>query len=335
MPISDLVIQQAAMSVGVHTKISSHIHCTPLLLSRSSQSPADNKTPQTKLYFKTENFQYTGSFKLRGALSKLSTLPTTMPVITASSGNHGIACAFAAQRTGHELTVVLPENVVQEKHSRISALGAATILTPGDAEQAEQHAIHLSQQQGMKYISPYNDPDIIAGQGTIAVELIKQLPDIDNVFISMGGGGLISGIGSVLKAHSPAIKIIGVSAVNSAALAASIEAGRVVETTHLDTLADGCAGGVCDNTITLPLASEVIDSAVYCTEDQIVEALCELAWEEKMLVEGAAALALAAYNANTSAYMGKNNVVLLCGANFDRTLISKVISPGQTFNTID
>ena len=326
MPPSKLIINQAALTNQVYPQIKQKLNCTPLLLSRKYQTPRAAQDTKTSLYFKTENFQFTGSFKLRGALAKLSTLDTESPVITASSGNHGIACAFAAKQTGHSLTVVLPENVVKKKHDHITELGAKTILTPGDAERAEQHALALAEQQRMNYISPYNDRAVIAGQGTIALELLEQLPTIDNLFIAMGGGGLISGIGSVFKCHSPDTKIIGVSATASAALAASMEAGLVVETSHFDTLADGCAGGVIAESITLPLAMQVVDDVVYCSEAQIATALYELAWDEQMLVEGAAAMALAAFNADTTAYEGKNNVVLLCGANFDRTKISTIIN---------
>lgn len=326
MSPSRLVTDQTAESVRIHKQIQPHLNRTPLLLSRLYQTGSSEQTKPTRLYFKTENFQYTGSFKLRGALSKLSTLNTDSPVITASSGNHGIACAFAAKTTGHGLTVVLPENVVKEKHDQIAALGATIILNPGDAERAEQHALLLAEQQGMNYISPYNDTAVIAGQGTIALELLEQCPDIDNVFVSMGGGGLISGIGCVLKARSPNTKIIGVSATASAALAASMKAGHIVETNHTDTLADGCAGGVHPDTITLQLAMQVVDEVVHCSEAQISNAIRSLAWDEQMIVEGAAAMALAAFQADPAAYEGKNNVVLLCGANFDQTKIADIIS---------
>ena len=160
---------------------------------------------------------------------------------------------------------------------------------------AEKKARLLAQTGEFEYISPYNDYDIIAGQGTIGLELLEQLPNIDNVYISMGGGGLISGIGSVIKYHSPTTKIIGVSAINSGALAASIKLGSVCETAHFDTLADGCAGGIDEGTLTLPIATEVTDSVIECTEEQIVEAIKILAWNENLMVEGSAALALAGF----------------------------------------
>jgi threonine dehydratase len=276
------------------------------------------------VHFKTENFQHTGSFKLRGALSKLTMLDTKTPVITASSGNHGIACSHAAMTTGHQLTVVLPENVARAKLAKIHSYGTKTILFPGDSGQAEQHAQMLAA-QGYVYVSPYNDPWVMAGQGTIGLELLEQLPQIDNIFIAMGGGGLISGVGSVIKATSPQTRVIGVSASNSAALAASIRAGRVVEVAHHDTLADGCAGGMDDDAITLPIARAIVDELIDCSEDQIAVALRHIAWSEKMLVEGAAALALAPLLDGSERWAGQTNVVLLCGANFDDRVIGPIV----------
>ena len=271
----------------------------------------------TGLFYKTENFQTTGSFKLRGATAKLTSLPTDRPVITASTGNHGIACSLAAQKTGHDLTVVVPENTIAEKREKIESYGTRLIIEGSDGVLAENHARALAKAEGHIYVSPYNDAEVIAGQGTIGLELLDQLPRIDNLFISMGGGGLISGIGAVIKAMSPDTRIIGVSATNTAALAASIKVGKIVETEHLDTLADGVAGGVDAGSLTLSMASEVIDEVVHIDEDSIAEALKVLAWTENMIVEGAAALALAPFLSTPEQFAGQVSVVLLCGANYD------------------
>ena len=319
MTASSSVLEQAALSVAAHRRIKPWLTPTPCIRSRQSFDDA------TELHYKAENFQQTGSFKFRGALSKLTSLSTEVPAITASSGNHGLALATAAQMTCHELTVVLPETVAKEKLSLIQALGVETILHSNDAGLAEQHAQVLATKQGKVYVSPYNDPQVIAGQGTIALELLEQLPRLDVVYISMGGGGLISGMGSVLKAFSPQTRVVGVSAVNSAALAASIRAGSVVDVTHSDTLADGCAGGIDADSITLPLGTEVIDELVDCSEEQIADGIRHLAWNEKMLVEGSAGLALAAWQADT-ARTDKVSAVVLCGANFDRDRIAPILA---------
>jgi threonine dehydratase len=190
---------------------------------------------------------------------------------------------------------------------------------------AEKQAQHLAASQGYRYISPYNDLDIIAGQGTIGLEILEQCKQADNIFVAMGGGGLISGIGSVMKAFSPRTKIFGVSATNSKALAESMAAGRVVETEHLDTLADGVAGGMELDSITLPLAMSVIDQVIECDETEIRTALKTLAFNENLIVEGSAALALAGYNKVTEAVAGQTSILVLCGANLSRDFVLKEI----------
>jgi len=320
MTVSPAVLHQAALCVSAHRRIKPYLPQTPCIASRQTFSD------DTSLFFKAENFQRTGSFKYRGALSKLTSLGTDTPVITASSGNHGLALSTAATMTGHKLTVILPTTVAKEKLQKIEALGVDVILHSDDAGMAEQHAQTLAGQQGKVYVSPYNDENVIAGQGTLALELLEQLPNLDAVFVSIGGGGLISGIGSVIKAYSPNTRVIGVSASNSAELAASIRAGKSVSVEHSPTLADGCAGGVDQDSLTLQLGREVIDELVDCSEDDIADGVRALAWEEKMLVEGSAGLALAPWRAARSKYAGLTSAVVLCGANFDKDVIAPVIS---------
>ncbi len=307
--MTDIITASAARSVQARRRIRAHIYETPLLPARHGHGG--------NLWFKAENFQLTGSFKIRGAASVMTAGASSQPLITASSGNHGIASARAAQSLGRRLTVVLPESVVPEKLAKIRAYGVDVVLHGADAGLAEQHAQALARESGARYISPYNDLDVIAGQGTIGLELLDQAVQIDNVFIAMGGGGLISGIGAVIKAFSPATRIIGAAAAASQALALSIAAGRVVDCPHHDTLADGVAGGIDDGTLTLPLASAVTDTIVTCNEAEILQALRGLAQDENMLVEGAAALAMAAFTKMGAAVAGQTNVVLLCGGNFD------------------
>jgi threonine dehydratase len=305
--MSDLITASAARSVQARRRIRPLIYETPLLPARTGQG----------LVFKAENFQLTGSFKVRGAASIMSAVTSDQALVTASSGNHGIASARAAQSLGRSLTVVLPEGVVPEKLARIRSYGVNVVLHGAEAGLAEQHARRLAQSMGARYVSPYNDADVIAGQGTIGLELLEQAGQIDTVFIAMGGGGLISGIGSVIKAFSPSTRIIGAAAEASQALALSMQAGRVVECDHFDTLADGVAGGIDEGTLTLPLATAVTDEVVTCTEAEILQALRLLAQQENMLVEGAAALAMAAFLKRGGGKPGQTNVVLLCGGNFD------------------
>jgi threonine dehydratase len=319
--MNSIVLESAARSVQARRRIRDYVYQTPLLPSRQVGS----ETGST-VFFKAENFQLTGSFKIRGAASKMTSLGIERSVITASSGNHGIGAAQAASLIGQKLTVVLPETVAQAKLQRIRAFNVDVILHGAETGLAELHAQKEAAARDLVYVSPYNDAEIIAGQGTIGLEMLEQADRIDNVFIAMGGGGLVSGIGSVLKSFSPHTRVFGVSALNSAALAASMTAGRIVETEHLDTLADAVAGGVDEDSMTLPLSLAVIDEVVTCTEAEIGAALKDMAVKENQLVEGAAALALAGFYKVADRCRGQNNVVLLCGANFDRERIMAVVN---------
>ncbi|MBQ0823881.1 pyridoxal-phosphate dependent enzyme [Microvirga terrae] len=319
--MNSIVLETAARSVQARRRIRPHIFETPLLPSRQI-----GRETGSSVYFKAENFQLTGSFKIRGAASKMTSLGLDRGVITASSGNHGIATAQAASSIGQVLTVVLPETVSQAKLERIRSFNVNVILHGAESGLAELHAQQEAASHGLVYVSPYNDPEVVAGQGSIGLELLEQADSIDNVFVSMGGGGLIGGIGSVLKSFSLRTRIFGVAAQNSAALAAAIEAGRVVETEHLDTLADGVAGGMDEDSITLPLALSVIDGVVACTEAEIAGALRDLAFKENQIVEGAAALALAGFLKVAERCRGQTNIVVLCGANFDREKIFSILN---------
>lgn len=318
--MADNVLQIAASAVQARSRISKHIYKTPLIPARVA-----GKANGANVLFKAENFQLTGSFKIRGATSKLSIHPADGNLITASSGNHGIGAASAAKTLSRKLTVVVPHSVVPAKLAKIKSFGANVILAGDDPGQAEQHAQRLAASENYTYVSPYNDAGVIAGQGTIALEILEQSDKVDNVFVAMGGGGLISGIGSVIKAFSPHTKVYGVSAISSKALAESMAAGHVVETEHKSTVADAVAGGIDDDTITLPLAISVIDQVVECDEEEIKAALKALAFEENMIVEGSAALALAGFNKVAESLANQTSVVVLCGANYDQGIIKSII----------
>ena len=307
---------------AARTSFYAHGFKTPLIASKSMGSVLE-----CDLWFKAEQFQRTGSFKFRGAYNKLSAATGKVSFVTASSGNHGIACATAAKLLQRELIVFLPENVSPTKRSRIEQLGVAVKIAGTESGETERIAMDYAvEQQNTQYISPYNDADIIAGQAIVGLELLEQLPRVDNVFIALGGGGLVSGIGSVIKAIRPDARIIGVSAENSAELDACWRAGRHVATEHKDTLADGVAGGVDPQSITIEIASEVIDDCIACNEDEIAEQIRVLAFEESMLVEGSAALALAGLVQQRERFAHKSNIVVLCGGNFDTSKIAPLLS---------
>lgn len=315
------IFETAASVVQARDRIRQHIYLTPLVPARTA-----GKANGANILFKAENFQLTGSFKIRGAMSKMSVYSGDKTLITASSGNHGIAAAYASKALSRSLTVVLSQKVVQKKLEAIKSYGADVILYGDEPGSAEKHARKLGAEGAYTYVSPYNDADIIAGQGTIGLEILEQCQRVDNVFVAMGGGGLISGIGAVIKAFSPRTKVYGVSATNSKALQASMVAGHVVETEHLNTLADGVAGSIDVDTITLPLALAVIDEVVECNEEEIAAALKSLAFEENMIVEGSAALALAGFNKAAGDLANQTSVVVLCGANYDHDTIKDIIS---------
>ncbi|KAL0939963.1 threonine dehydratase catabolic [Colletotrichum truncatum] len=318
--MSKSVFETAAASVQARNRIRNHIFQTPLIPAK-----VVGKDDGSKVLFKAENFQLTGSFKLRGAMSKMSAPGVEGRLITASSGNHGIGAACAGQTLSRDVTVVLPETVVQAKLEKIKSYGIDVILHGEETGLAEQHAQQLAASGAFTYISPYNDFDIVAGQGTIGLEILEQCSQVDNIFISMGGGGLISGIGSVIKAFSPLTQIYGVSATNSKALAESMTAGRVVETEHLPTLAEAVAGGLDEDTITLPIAKAVVDHVIECDENEISAALRTMAFGENMIVEGSAALALAGFNKVAQGLAGQTSVILLCGSNVDQNAIKSVL----------
>lgn len=283
------------------------------------------------LWFKAENFQRTGSFKIRGASNKLISETNSVDsertrFITASSGNHGLACARVAKELNAKLTVVLPANVAKAKLNHIQKLCNDVVVIEGDAYQAETHAQTLAQREGYQYISPYNDIAVMAGQGTIGLELLEQMSTgIDHLFIAMGGGGMISGTAAIIKSVHPNTKIWGVSATNSAEFDASLKAGRTVSVEHLDTFADGVAGGIDQDTITLPTALELVDETLLCSENEIETAFKELALDEHMIVEGAAALALAGFKQVANKLTQQKSVVVLCGANIDAKKISALL----------
>ncbi|KAK7413682.1 hypothetical protein QQX98_007464 [Neonectria punicea] len=314
--------ETAASSVQARNRIRHHIYQTPLIPARRT-----SQEHGAKVLFKAENFQLTGSFKLRGAISKMSVQNGQGRLITASTGNHGIGAAFAAQALSKNLTVVLPETVIPAKLEKIKSFGVDVILHGAETGLAEQHAQQLAASGTYTYISPYNDADIVAGQGTIGLEILEQCDRVDNVFVSMGGGGLISGVGSVIKAFSPQTTVYGVAAINSKALATSMAAGHVVETEHLPTLAEAVAGGIDEDTITLALASSVVDHVIKCDEGEIVAALTTS--DENMIVEGSAALALAGFNKVARNLTGQTSVILLCGANVDQGMVKNIIYGSQ------
>jgi threonine dehydratase/aspartate/methionine/tyrosine aminotransferase len=270
------------------------------------------------LFAKLENEQETGSFKLRGATNKilsLSQFERGRGVVTASNGNHGLGVALAAQKTGIPAEVFVSQWVAPDRASRIEALGALVTRVDGQPLDAERAARASGAQTSRTYISPYNDPDVMAGQGTVAVELLEQVPSVDAVFVTVGGGGLIGGIGVFLKHATPATEIVGCWPQNSRVLYESLRAGHIVEFPEQKTFSDSSTGGIEEGSITFDAAQAVIDTTVLVDEDEILQAMRLVRQKHGWIIEGAAAVALAAFLKTSVDYAGKTVVVLFCGGN--------------------
>ena len=268
-------------------------------------------------YAKLEQLQTTGSFKLRGAANKLMSLSpqeAAAGVITSSTGNHGLGVAAAAKILGIDAEVFLSAQVTEAKQEKIRKQGARVRIVGADPLEAEVAAREAASNSGRSYVSPYNDPYVVAGQGTVAVELMRQLPDMDAIFIATGGGGLISGIGTLLRAQALHVEVIGCWPENSAVLYESLKAGRIIEAPESPTLSESTAGGVEQGSITFGLCREVMHHGVLVTEDEILSAM-RWGHAQGWAMEGASGVALAAYFKEAARYADRKSVVLICGGN--------------------
>lgn len=278
------------------------------------------------LLVKAEHRQHTGSFKIRGALAALTAHPG-VPVVAASSGNHGLGVAHALSVLGGQGVVVVPHGASPRKVGAIAALGVEVREVAGDGLAAELAARELARRTGARYVSPYNDPDVVAGQATIGLELVEQVaeagwPVPDEVVVAVGGGGLVSGVASVLAEAWPATRVVGASPAADAALAASVAAGQVVAVDAAATLSDGTAGGVEPGSITLALCTELVDTWCLVDEADIAGAMRDAA-ETYDVVEGAAAVALAAARRRVRAGVG-GVLAVSCGGNVAPEVLARV-----------
>lgn len=296
-----------------HAGIRPHVRVTPL-----DRSNALSTMLGCDVLLKAEHLQPTGSFKVRGATNKIRRLGAAAQrtgVITASTGNHGQAAARAGALARVAVTVYVSAAAVQLKKDAIEAFGAKLVVIDGEPIDAELQARQRADVEGIPYISPYNDLDVVAGQGTLGAELIEQAPDLDAVFIAVGGGGLIGGTGTVLKRLSPKTRVIGVWPENSPALLRSLEVGRIIEVSEQPTLSDGTAGAVEPGSVTFPICQAVIDARVTVTEAEVASAMRLVAHSEHWIVEGAAGVALAGLVKQANMWRGRKVAVVLCGRN--------------------
>jgi len=304
-------------------RIRPYILKTPLFLSHYLSVET-----QSKVYLKLESEQYTGSFKFRGATNKVLSLTEEekqQGVITASTGNHGQAVAMALQATGAKGIVFVPEQADPSKVDAIKRFGAAVEVYGKNALETELYAKQRAQERGMVWVSPYNDPHIVAGQGTIGVELAEQLKAIDAIFVTIGGGGLMSGIGTYIKAVSPQTQMIGCLPENAAEMYESIKTGKVVASDNKETISDGSAGGVEPGSITYDICKEVVDEFVLVSEDEIKQAIRLVVDIHHKIMEGAAGVAVASFLKHKDRYQGKNVVIIICGANITTEKLKAIL----------
>lgn len=286
--------------------------------------------PGTELYLKTENLQVTGSFKVRGAYYKMSQLAQEereRGVIACSAGNHAQGVALAAQKNGIKAVICLPDGAPISKVEATRSYGAEICLVEGVYDDAYQKAQQLRDEKGYTFIHPFDDPDVIAGQGTIALELAEQVPDMDAVIVPIGGGGLISGIAYTLKNLNPNVKIYGVQASGAPSMLNSIHDAHIETLDSVFTIADGIAVKQ-PGSITYDLCSKYVDEIVTVTDDEISAAILALMEQHKLVTEGAGAVAVAAAMFGKMDLTGKKTVCLLSGGNIDVTILSRVITRG-------
>ena len=308
-----------------HDRIRPYVRRTPAELSLPLSRMADGE-----VFLKLECFQETGTFKLRGATNRLLDLDEEgrrRGVVAASSGNHGLATAAAASRLGIPCIVFVPENASRTKVAGIQGRGVELRHHGEDCAETESYARRYADELGMIYVSPYNDPMVVAGQGTVGRELGEQVPRLDAVLVSVGGGGLASGVGSWLKSVRPNIEVIACSPEASPTMHLSLEAGRVVHPEIGPTLSDGTAGGLEDGAITLDICQRVVDWSVLVSEDAIAAAMRLMMARHHILVEGAAGVAVAGWAKERERLKGKRVAIVLCGANVSLDILRDVLGP--------
>ncbi len=291
---------------------------------------APKLVPGTELYLKTENLQITGSFKVRGSYYKMSRLTEeekARGVVACSAGNHAQGVALSAQKNGIKAVICLPDGAPISKIEATKSYGAEVCLVEGVYDDAYRKALSLKEEKGYTFIHPFNDEDVIAGQGTIALEVADQLPDIDAIIVPIGGGGLISGIAFTIKSINPRVKVYGVQAAGAPSMYKSINDGKIEELDSVSTIADGIAVKK-PGDLTYEICSKYVDEIATVSDDEISAAILALMENQKLVTEGAGAVAVAAAMFGKFDLKGKKTVCLLSGGNIDVTILSRVIERG-------
>ncbi len=308
-----------------HSRISPYIRHTPLEYSALlSQMTGAN------VYLKLENWQLTGSFKVRGATNKILSIPESerqnKTFVAASTGNHAAGFAYVVKELGLRGEIFLPKHVSPSKLEYLRSFGVPLHFHGDDSLETEIHTRAYAETHGHVLVHPYNDPDIIAGQGTIGLEIAQDLPEVEAVFVPVGGGGLIGGIAAYLKLYNSDIQMIGCQPENSPEMCVSIERGHIIEELiSKPTLSDGTAGGIEQGAITFDMCKKLVDEFALVSEKEIANALLWLIKNRQMMVEGSAGLALATLLKNPEKYQGKNVVLIVCGRRLSVEKLKKIM----------
>jgi len=312
-----------SLALTAETRIRPHVRRTPLEpsadLGREIGGP---------VFLKLENIQHTGSFKVRGAINRLMALDPDQRragIVTASSGNHGLAVAFGMNRLGIKGVICLPEGASALKVRMLERLGAKIRFHGSTCEVTEAYARRRAEETGQVYISPYNDPFVVGGQGTIGLEIMERLPQVDCIMASVGGGGLIAGIAGAVKGLHKATRIVGCLPAHSAVMAASVQAGRIIDMDTRDTLSDGTAGGIEAGAITFDPCRTLVDDWVLVSEAEIRSAMVRVFDNHRLVIEGAAGVTVAGFLKMAPQLAGKTVALVVCGGNIDAALFKSIV----------
>ena len=291
-------------------------------------SPAFSKATGNQIYIKPENMQVTGAYKIRGAYYKISTLSDeekARGLVTASAGNHAQGVAYAAQAAGVSATIVMPTTTPLVKVNNTKDYGAKVVLHGETFDDAAELAAKLSEEEGLTYVHPFNDPAIATGQGTISYEIFQDLPDVDVILVPIGGGGLAAGVSTLAKLLNPNVTVIGVEPSGAASMKASLEAGHVVTLDSVDTIADGVAVKT-PGDLVFPYIQKNVDQIITIDDTELVNAFLDMMEKHKMIVENAGLLTVAALSHLKAE--GRNVVSVLSGGNMDVITVSSLVQHG-------
>jgi threonine dehydratase len=278
------------------------------------------------VFLKLECFQLTGSFKIRGAMAKLSSLTSdqrSRGVLTVSAGNHGLATAHCAELLGLNATIVVPESASRAKVTSIQRYPVTLIERGATYDDAERLARDMESESDVTFVSPYNDREVIAGQGTIGLEILEDLPRIEVLVVPVGGGGLLAGIALAAKSLNPQIRVYGAEPRTSPTMTAALEAGRIIEIEEQPTIADGCAGNIEPESMTFPIIQRFVDGILLVSEDSIRTAMARVAREDHLMIEGSAAVSIAALS--DPALDRKNVAAVVSGRNISLDVFAQAI----------